>query len=124
MTTPKTNKVSLITNEARAARLMETFLAEHPVPECLHEDLLEEIILALDCYADDDNLSVDAPVRQSELYQYLEGYLVRWVGDLIDSRLPTVSDMINNGFWPESYGSDLKEYGEDPSIMFHIQIYM
>ncbi|MCM1295212.1 MAG: hypothetical protein NC311_06695 [Muribaculaceae bacterium] len=116
---PKTNE-PVITTEDRAARIFEAFCAEHDVPQELHEDLMEEIILAINCYSDDDGSN--GPVRQSELYDYMESYLVRWVGDLMDSRLPTIADVIHWGYWPESFAREVRHYGDSTSALVRIHI--
>lgn len=115
--TPKT-KSPLITLEARAERLMEMFLEEHNVPERLHEDLLEEIILALECHDDDVELS---NVRQSELYDYIEDYLLNWIGDFVDDTTPTLEDAISFGAWPELCQADQSAADFIPFLFFHIE---
>ena len=85
-----------VTAEARADRLFDVFISEHAVPEWLHEDLREEITLAVECYSDTVD---DAGIRQSELLDYMEEYLVGWVSDCVEARGPSEEDMFNWGFW-------------------------
>lgn len=88
-----------ISTEDRAARLFETFVAEHDVPQTLHYDLMEEIKLAIDCYDIEDGDS--SSVRQSVLYDYMEAYLVKWVADLRESRLPGMQDLKGWGYFDD-----------------------
>jgi len=119
---PLTNE-PIISIEDRAERILEMFCAEHTVPEELLEDLKEEIILAISCYCEEDG-NDGSPIRQSELYDYMESYLVRWVGDLEDSRLPSISDMIHWGYWPDSCVREAMPYGGSTSAILHISIRM
>lgn len=98
MTNPNTNVN--ISTEDRAARLFETFISEHDVPQGLHDDLMEEIKLAIDCYGLDYGTD-DSPIRQSELCDYMESYLVKWVADLRESRLPSMRDLKSWGYFDE-----------------------
>lgn len=114
----------VITMEQRAEKIFEAFTAEHPVPDYLHEDLQDEIIMALECYGEEFGVG---PIRQSEAYHYMEGYLVRWVGDQVDSRRVTAGDMLNWGMWsPDQFadsGDRRQMMHERDRVSIHINVY-